>query len=49
MERNFEVWEWFGLIIGFKFFFEFIDKYLFEEKLSGLLKEVFKDYQKYIF
>lgn len=49
MERNFKVCEWFGFIIGFKLFFEFIDKYFFEDKMSGLLKEVFKDYYKFVF
>lgn len=47
MERNFEAREWLGLIIGPKLFFEFTDKYPFEEKLSGLLKEVLKDHQKH--
>lgn len=46
MERNFEDREWLGFIIGSKLFFEFTDKYPFEEKMSGLLKEVLKDHQK---
>lgn len=46
MERNFEAREWLGLIIGAKLYYEFTDKYPFEEKMNGLLKEVLKNHQK---
>lgn len=46
MERNFEAREWLGLIIGTKLYYEFTDKYPFEEKMNGLLKEVLKNHQK---
>lgn len=46
MELNFDAREWLGLIIGTKLIFEFTDKYPFEEKMSGLLKEIFKIHQE---
>lgn len=46
MEGNFKAREWLGFIIGSKLFFEFTDKYPFEDKMSGLLKEVLKDHYK---
>lgn len=46
MERNFQAREWLGFIIGSKFFFEFTDKYPFEDKMSGLIKEVLIDHHK---
>lgn len=52
MERNFQAREWLGFIIGlykfflYKFFFEFTDKYPFEDKMSGLIKEVLIDHHK---
>lgn len=46
MERNFEAREWLGLINGTKLYYEFTDKYPFEEKMNGLLKEVLKNHQK---
>lgn len=48
MQRNYDAREWLGLIIGSKLIFEFTDKYPFEEKMSGLLKEVLKYYQKHV-
>lgn len=38
--------EWLGLINGTKLYYEFTDKYPFEEKMNGLLKEVLKNHQK---
>lgn len=46
MERNFEAREWLGLINDTKLYYEFTDKYPFEEKMNGLLKEVLKNHQK---
>lgn len=48
MERNYEAREWLGLILGSKLFFEFTDKYPFESKMSGLIKEVLSRQRKAI-
>lgn len=48
MERNYEAREWLGLILGSKLFFEFTDKYPFESKMSGLIKEVLSRQKKSI-
>ena len=48
MERNYQAREWLGFIIGSKLFFEFTDKYPFESKMSGLIKEVLSRQRKAI-
>lgn len=40
LERGYEPDGWLGFICGTKVFFEFTDKYPFEEKMTSLLKEI---------
>lgn len=40
LERGYEPDGWLGFICGTKMFFEFTDKYPFEEKMASLLKEI---------